>query len=161
MLDNLPASLVGASWACTAAPGSSCGATSGTGSIDEIVTIGVGSNLTYIVSATVSPSAVGVLTNTATVIPATGTTDTNPSDNSASDVDSLTPQANLSVVKTDGASSAVPGTPISYSIIVSNAGPSAASGVVGRRRHAVCPHQRQLDLFRLGGWRVRIRLGRR
>ena len=44
VLDNLPTSLVGASWACTAAPGSSCGAASGTGSIDQIVTVGVGSN---------------------------------------------------------------------------------------------------------------------
>ena len=58
------------------------------------------------------------------------TTDTNPANNSAIDVDSLTPQADLSIVKTDGAASTVPGTPITYSLIVSNAGPSAVSGAI-------------------------------
>ena len=129
VLDNLPASLVGASWSCVSAPGSSCGAVSGTGAIDEIVTVGAGSNLTYIVSAMVSPTSTGLLSNTVTATTAPGTTDTNPADNSATDVDSLTPQANLSVVKTDGAASATPGTSITYSIIVGNAGPSAVSDV--------------------------------
>ncbi len=127
VLDSLPASLLGATWTCSAAPGSSCGAPSGSGSIDEIVTVGVGGTLTYIVAASVSPSAVGVLANTVTVMPALGTGDTNAGNNSATDVDSLSPQANVNVVKTDGAAAAVPGTTITYSIIVSNAGPSAVS----------------------------------
>ena len=128
VLDSLPAALLGATWTCNAAPGSACGAASGSGSINQIVNVGVGSSITYIVSATVSPSAVGLLANMVTVTPAAGITDTNPANNSAIDVDSLTPQANLSIVKTDGAASAVPGTPITYSVIVSNAGPSAVSG---------------------------------
>ncbi|MEO8264284.1 MAG: hypothetical protein ABI706_02115 [Ilumatobacteraceae bacterium] len=128
VLDNLPAALLGATWTCNAAPGSSCAAASGSGSIDRLVNVGVGSSVTYIVSATVSPSAAGLLANTVTVTPAAGTTDINPADNSAVDVDSLTPQANLSIVKTDGAASAVPGAPITYTIVVSNAGPSAVAG---------------------------------
>ena len=128
VLDNLPGALLSAGWTCIAAPGSACGAGSGSGSIDQIVNIGAGSSVTYIVSATVSQSAVGLLANTVTVTPAAGTTDTIPANNSAIDVDSLTPQANLTIVKTDGAAAAVPGTPITYSIVVGNAGPSAVSG---------------------------------
>ena len=130
VLDNVPAALLGATWTCNAAPGSACGPASGSGSINQIVNVGVGSSITYIVSGTVSQSAVGLLANTVTVTPAAGTTDTNPANNSAIDVDSLTPQADLSIVKTDGAASTVPGTPITYSLIVSNAGPSAVSGAI-------------------------------
>ena len=50
-----------------------------------------------------SPSATGLLVNTATVTPAAGTTDTNPANDSATDTDLLTPQVNLTIVKTDGA----------------------------------------------------------
>ncbi len=128
VLDGLPTTLSGATWTCAATPGSSCGAPSGSGSIDQIVTLGAGGTVTYIVTATVSPSAVGLLVNTATVTPAAGTTDTNPANDSATDTDVLTPQVNLSIVKTDGAASAVPGTPITYSIVVANAGPSAVAG---------------------------------
>jgi uncharacterized repeat protein (TIGR01451 family) len=128
VLDSLPAALTGATWTCSAAPGSSCASASGSGSIDQIDTIAVGGTVSYIISATVSPTAAGVLTNTATVTPASGTTDSNPGNNSAIDVDTVTPLANLSVTKTDGAASVVPGTPITYSIVVGNAGPSSVSG---------------------------------
>ena len=128
LIDTLPAALSGATWTCAATPGSSCGVSSGTGSLDQIVTVGVGGTVTYIVTATVSPSATGLLVNTATVTPATGTTDTNPANDSATDTDVLTPHVNLGIVKTDGAVSAVPGTPITYTILVTNAGPSAVAG---------------------------------
>jgi len=38
------------------------------------------------------------------------------------------PQADLSITKTDGQTTAVPGTPITYTIAASNAGPSATTG---------------------------------
>ena len=50
------------------------------------------------------------------------------SNNSATDVDTLAPTADLSVTKTDGVVSEVPGTPVSYTIVVSNAGPSDVVG---------------------------------
>ena len=124
----MPVGFDAATWTCDAAPGSSCGAPSGTGSIDQLVTVGASSTITYIVSGTISPAATGVLANTATVSPGAGTTDTDPTNDSATDVDNLTPQANLEIVKTDGAATAVPGTSVTYSIVVANAGPSAAPG---------------------------------
>ena len=127
VVDSLPAALSSATWTCSATAGSSCGAASGSGSIDQIVSVGAAGTVVYIVTATVSPSAVGLLVNTVTVTPAAGTTDTNPANDSATDTDVLNPQVNLSIVKTDGAASAVPGTSITYSIVVANAGPSAVT----------------------------------
>src|SRR4029450_10000518 len=49
---------------------------------------------------------------------------------SGTDTDTLTPQADLSVTKTDGVTTAVPGTPVTYTIVVSNQGPSTVSRVI-------------------------------
>src|SRR5262249_29298472 len=54
----------------------------------------------------------------------------NPANNNDSDTDTLTPQADLAVTKTDGKDSAVPGTPNAYTITVSNNGPSTVSSLI-------------------------------
>ena len=69
-----------------------------------------------------------MLANTATVAAPAGTTDPNAGNNSATDTDTLTAQADVGVTKTDGQTTAVPGQPVAYTIVVSNTGPSAASG---------------------------------
>src|SRR5262249_56586162 len=48
--------------------------------------------------------------------------------NSARDTDTLTPKADLAITKTDGVTSAVPGSSPTYTIAVSNNGPSAVTG---------------------------------
>src|SRR5207253_1019654 len=45
----------------------------------------------------ISPTATGSLANTATVAPPSGTTDNNPANDSSTDTDTLTPQADLSI----------------------------------------------------------------
>ncbi len=126
VVDMLPASLTGATWTCVSA-GGSC-PTSGSGSINTTVDLPVGATATFTLSATVSPTATGSISNTATVAPASGSVDPTPADNSATDIDTLTPQADLQITKTDGATTAVPGSAISYTIVVTNAGPSAVVG---------------------------------
>ena len=59
-----------------------------------------------------------------------GQTDTNPANNSATDTDTLTPQADLSITKTDSPDPVAPSQPLVYTISVSNAGPAAATSVV-------------------------------
>jgi virginiamycin B lyase len=56
-------------------------------------------------------------------------TDTDPADNNASDTDTLTPSVDLSITKTDGQTSEIPGTSISYTIVVTNNGPSTVSSL--------------------------------
>src|SRR5262249_51171349 len=77
------------------------------------------------------PAATGSLTNTATVSPPLGVTDPDPTNNTATDTDSLTPQADLQITKSDGVTEAVPGTPKTYTLLVSNNGPSAVTGPSG------------------------------
>ena len=125
--DALPAALLNAQWACAAAAGATC-TPSGVGSIHDNVSLPVGGTTTYSLSATVSSSATGNLTNTATVAPANGMADQAPANNTSTDSDTLTPQADLRVTKTDGQTHATPGTGISYTITASNDGPSDAPG---------------------------------
>ena len=96
----------------------------------------VSSTITY-GSGTVNPAATGTLTNVVTVTDPAGTIDPTPGNNSATDIDNLTPTADLSITKVDniGGSSitgaqgtATPGGTLTYTIIVTNSGPSAVSG---------------------------------
>ena len=90
-----------------------------------------GSTITYVVTATVSPTATGSVSNTASVAAAAGTTDTNTSNNSATDTDTIAaPQADLQVTMTDGQTTIVPGSVATYTIVLTNAGPSNATGIV-------------------------------
>ena len=79
-------------------------------------------------TGTVDAAATGTLTNTATVAAPTGFTDTNSANNSATDTDTLAPQGDLSITKTDGKTVVVPGTANTYTIVVGNSGPSTAAG---------------------------------
>jgi uncharacterized repeat protein (TIGR01451 family) len=122
--DNFPATITSVSWTAVPSAGSSVAATSGTGNIATTVTLLPGGSVTFTAVAHISASATGTLTNTATVAVPPG--DNTPADNSATDTDTLTPQADLAITKTDKVTSVVPGTSTTYTIVVSNAGPSTA-----------------------------------
>ncbi|HEY2961587.1 MAG TPA: DUF11 domain-containing protein, partial [Pyrinomonadaceae bacterium] len=111
-----------------AAGGATGNTAAGSGNINDTLSMPSGSSVTYTVNATIQSSATGSLSNTATVTEGAGVTDNNQANNSATDTDTLTPQADLAITKTDGAASATPGTPITYTITVTNNGPSDAPG---------------------------------
>ncbi|MEO7432027.1 MAG: hypothetical protein ABIR62_08380 [Dokdonella sp.] len=125
--DTLPATITGATWTAAYAGGAT-GPATGTGNISATVTIPVGATATFTLSGTVSSTATGSLSNTATIAPPAGTTDPTPADNSATDTDTLDPSANLGITKTDGSATYTPGSAISYTLVASNAGPSAVTG---------------------------------
>jgi uncharacterized repeat protein (TIGR01451 family) len=128
--DTLPLSLTGATWTCSATGGASCATLNGTGNIATTATIPTGGIVTYAVTATLNPTTpagLATLVNTVNVAPATGTTDVGPGANTASDTDDVTPQGDLSITKTDGVNDAVPGSLITYTIVVRNTGPSTAA----------------------------------
>lgn len=111
---------------------------SGTGNIHDTVNVPVGGTITYTATGHVSATATGSLTNTGTVTPATGTVDTNLVNNSATATNTLGSVANLTVTKVDnlgGSSvanttgSVAQGGTITYTIVLSNLGPSTATGV--------------------------------
>ncbi len=126
--DTMPAVLTGVTWTCAGAGGGTCAA-SGSGNIDDsTANLPSGAVLTYTITGTVPANATGSLANTATVTAPSGVTDTTPDDNVASDIDTLSPQVELSISKDDRQTGAVPGTDITYQIVVSNTGPSDAPG---------------------------------
>src|SRR6185369_9300776 len=124
--DTFPASLT-CTWTCVGAGGGTCTA-SGSGNISDTANLPAGGSATYTASCTISASATGTLSNTATVTAPGGVTDPTPGNNSATDTDTLAPQADLAVTKTDGVTAATPGGSVTYTITASNAGPSNATG---------------------------------
>ncbi|WP_313914488.1 proprotein convertase P-domain-containing protein [Tahibacter sp.] len=120
--DTFPAPLT-CTWTCVGAGGGTCTA-AGSGNINDAVNLPSGGSVTYTASCAISPSAAGTLTNTATVTAPASVTDPTPGNNSASDSDTLTPSADLSITKTDGVTTATPGGSTTYTITTSNAGPS-------------------------------------
>jgi LPXTG-site transpeptidase (sortase) family protein len=87
--DVIPATLTGATWTCTPAPPATCTA-SGSGNINDTVTIPVNGSVTYTLTATVTNVIANDVINIATVSPPAGLADTNLANNSATDIDHLT-----------------------------------------------------------------------
>jgi uncharacterized repeat protein (TIGR01451 family) len=127
--DNFPAELTNVSWTCSASGGATCSA-SGSGNINDSVDIPVGDSVTYIVNADIKADASGSLANTSSVTPPANVRDTNPGNDNATDTDSLTPQADLSIIKSDNADPVIVGDNIIYTTTVNNNGPSDAQNVV-------------------------------
>lgn len=88
--DALPPELLDAAWHCAASGGASC-PDSGSGDLNELVDLPVGSTVTFTIEAAVAPGAEGTLTNTAMVYVPAGMVDIDESNNSATDIDSLDP----------------------------------------------------------------------
>ncbi len=84
--DTLPDNLVNASWTCSAPAGASC-TPSGTGDIDDIVSVPSGSMLTYLLTATVNAIPEVAIDNTVVVTAPSGTLDTNAGNDADSDID--------------------------------------------------------------------------
>ncbi len=122
--DTFPASLT-CTWTCVGAGGGTCTA-SGSGNVNDTVNLPAGGSVTYTASCAISAAATGTLSNTATVAAPAGVTDPTPGNNSATDTDTLAPQADLSITKTDGVTTATPGGSVTYTITANDAGPSNA-----------------------------------
>ncbi len=125
--DVIPASIQTPTWTCVSSNGSCT--SSGSGNINDTVSINAGGRLTYTIDGFIDPAATGILTNVASVTPPITVTDPITSNNVATDTTSLLPGANLQIKKL-GPATAKPGTQITYTIAVTNAGPSIATSVV-------------------------------
>jgi uncharacterized repeat protein (TIGR01451 family) len=123
--DMFPASLT-CSWTCSGAGGGTCSA-SGSGNINSSVDLPAGSSVTYIATCAISPSASGTLSNLASLISPVGVPDPDTSNNTATDSDELTAQADLGVTVTDGVATVHPGSSVTYTITASNAGLSSVA----------------------------------
>jgi large repetitive protein len=130
VVDTFPTALTGVTWTCEATDGGTCAVASGAGNIATTVDLPAGASATFTATGTVSPSALGMLANTANVSPPPGTTDPTPGDETASDATTITPLADLQVTKAVTPSMVTAGNTATFTIVVTNAGPSTATGVV-------------------------------
>jgi uncharacterized repeat protein (TIGR01451 family) len=125
--DAVPAGSGSLGWTCTASAGSTC-APSGTGGINDTVSVLQGGTLTYTFQVLPDPTLTGDFVNTASVgggsLP-----DPDPGNNSATDTDALTPQADLQLQVTDLPDPVAPGGALGYELRVRNQGPSASPGL--------------------------------
>jgi len=119
--DALPAGATAATWTSTISGGASVtGPASGSGALATTVNLPASASVTFTFATTINPSATGSFVNAATVTPPGGIPFV------TADTDTLTPTADLSVTITDGRTTVVPGASDTYTIVVSNAGPSTA-----------------------------------
>lgn len=124
--DLVPPELVDAEWTCVANGGASCTPGPTAGSIADLVDLPTGSSLIYTLTTTVDGAHRGALLNQASVTVAGGTTETMLADNFASDEDAIVGIADAQITKDDGVTSVAPGGTVTYTIEVTNLGPSAA-----------------------------------
>ena len=87
-----------------------------------------GASATVTIVVDVPASATGTLTNNASVT--ANETETNATNNSDSEATALTSEVDLVVTKTDSVDPATAGLPLTYTMIVTNNGPSDATSVV-------------------------------
>ncbi len=120
--DTLPAALA-CTTTCSGTGGATCTSGPFAGSISDTVSIPAGQFVTYTAVCTVSSSAVGTFSNTATVTAPATVRDPYPGNNSATDTDTLDPAADLAMVLTQSADTVSAGGVLDYLITVGNLGP--------------------------------------
>jgi uncharacterized repeat protein (TIGR01451 family) len=146
--DTPPAGVTFASWACTAT-GTTCPAPSGSGAITATANLPVGAQLVYTVQAVLASASLceQTVTNTATIATAatspSGATLTEGTSlqgsasfvaqaNQATASNPVLACANVSITKTNSVNAVTSGQTTTYTIVVNNAGPSAANGALLR-----------------------------
>ncbi len=125
--DIFPASVTSVAWTAVYAGGAT-GPASGAGNINATVNIPVGGSAIFTAVSNISAAATGSMSNTATISTPAGTTDPTPGNNSATDTDTQSSIADLTITKTDGVTSYLPGGTVTYTIVASNIGPSNVTG---------------------------------
>jgi uncharacterized repeat protein (TIGR01451 family) len=93
-----------------------------------IPTLPAGGSVTFTVTATLT-AVTGSVTNSATIAPPQGVNDPTPGNNTASDTDSVS-AFSYTIVKQASSSTLVPNSPVTFTILVVNNGPSAANNSV-------------------------------
>lgn len=126
--DPFPVGITG-TWTATYTGSGSGGPTSGSGDIAAPINLANGGTATFTVTATPAATiASGApISNTATVTPPAGVPDPNTGDNQSTTIGTSAPLTDLAVTKTDGRTNYVPGSTVTYTIVVTNSGPSFAS----------------------------------
>jgi uncharacterized repeat protein (TIGR01451 family) len=123
VVDTFPADLT-CTWTCAGTAGGIC-TSAGSGNINDSADLPSGASVIYSAECTLSATATGILSNTATISAAAGITDPDTTNNSATDDDTIIRGSTLTATKSVSPSGGgfVPGGMIFYTIDISNMGP--------------------------------------
>ena len=91
-------------------------------------TLSNGSSKTILIRGTVTPWAIGTISNSASI--SSNADDNNTSNNSATESTTINTSADLSITKSDGSDPVIAGNELTYTIRVNNSGPSDSRNVV-------------------------------
>ena len=128
VIDTLHPALSDATWTCQATVDSACPA-SGSGNLDMVGDVFPGGQLDIELTAIIDSAFVGMLPNTASLVPEPGSTDPTPDDHESTTETLVIAVADVQVLKSNGVDSVVAGTDVTYAITVANPGPSDAPQV--------------------------------
>lgn len=131
------ASYADVAWTCTVVQAgtptlvaTACAAASGTGSINNTVSLSLGGEVRYSVTALLTSTFVGTLTNTGAATVSVLITDTPTSNNLSSVTTTVAPAARLEISKTNGTATSVAGNTTAYTVTIANLGPGNAPGSI-------------------------------
>ncbi len=124
--DAFPAGLT-CTYTSVAAGGATGNTAAGAGDLADTLAMPVGSSVTYTASCEIADDTTGTLSNTATITASVDDPDTG--NNSATDDDTvLIPETDLSILKEGSPDPVAAGGELTYTLTVTNHGPSASSG---------------------------------
>lgn len=131
--DTVPSSVTGLTMSCSPGSGATCGvdASSGNTVLFRRSALRVGSQITITVSGLIDSGATGNLSNSARIIIPSDApfNDPDKSNNSVTDTDTRLAVSDLAITKSDGSDTYSANNSITYTIVVTNSGPSDALGV--------------------------------
>lgn len=138
--DAIPAAYSAASWACSVQNAGNatlvttgCGTTpTGTGNINNTVSLSVNASVIYRITATLSANFTGTVTNSGLVTMTALVTDPNPANNTATVTSTVAPATSLQIVKSNAVGTVTAGQTTTYTIAVTNAGPANAPNALVR-----------------------------
>ena len=140
--DAFPPALT-CTWTCLGENGGVCAAASGSGSIVDTVDLPNGGSVTYTVTCDVADSAFGTISNTATVTAPAGVSDTDQTNNSATDLDDVIAGAEVTGTKTASGTYQV-GQTVTYTVVLTNVGVSPQADNTGDELVDVLPPELEL-----------------